>query len=110
MHCVFVLKKELLKLPFFGWALAAMRHISIDRTAGRQALDQVVDQGRDRLAMGYYVIVFPGAQIRSRPEATLQGRGGAYLASHVGCKGGAHRPRHAGELGRARLFQRNPVR
>lgn len=85
-HCVFVLKKELLKLPFFGWALAAMRHISIDRTAGRQALDQVVDQGRDRLAMGYYVIVFPEGTRVAPGQKRRYKVGGAYLASHVGCK------------------------
>ncbi|MDQ5878605.1 MAG: 1-acyl-sn-glycerol-3-phosphate acyltransferase, partial [Pseudomonadota bacterium] len=48
-YCVFVLKKELLKLPFFGWGLAALQMISIDRAAGREALNEVVVQGADRL-------------------------------------------------------------
>ena len=46
-HAVFVLKKELLSVPFLGWALASMRFISIDRSAGRNALEQVVEQGKD---------------------------------------------------------------
>jgi 1-acyl-sn-glycerol-3-phosphate acyltransferase len=85
-YCVFVLKKELLRVPFIGWGLGAMKMISIDRTAGREALEQVVTQGRDRLAQGFYVILFPegtrvapGKKLRYKP-------GGAYLAAHVGCK------------------------
>ena len=58
-YCVFVLKKELLKVPFVGWGLAAMKMISIDRNAGKNALEQVVSQGRERLQQGYYVIIFP---------------------------------------------------
>ena len=46
---VWVLKKELLRIPFFGWGLAMTSPIAIDRSAGRSALDQVVDQGQDRL-------------------------------------------------------------
>jgi 1-acyl-sn-glycerol-3-phosphate acyltransferase len=42
---VFVLKKELLRVPFFGWGLAAMKMISIDRAAAKDALKQVFDQG-----------------------------------------------------------------
>lgn len=106
-HCVFVLKKELLALPFFGWALAAMRHISIDRASGKEALDQVVEQGRERLAQGYYVIVFPEGT-RVAPGSTKRYKiGGAYLASHVGCKvvPVAH---NAGELWPRQAFLKKP--
>lgn len=85
-YCVFVLKKELLRVPLIGWGLAAMKMISIDRAAGKDALDQVVTQGRERLQQGFYVIIFPegtrvpvGQKKRYKP-------GGAYLATHVGCK------------------------
>ena len=47
---VLVLKKELLWIPFFGWGLAMLAPIAIDRSAGKTALQQVVEQGRDRLA------------------------------------------------------------
>ena len=85
-YCVFVLKQELLKLPFFGWSLAAMRMISIDRQAGKEALDHVVVQGRDRLARGFYVIVFPEGTRVAPGQKRRYKVGGAYLATHVGCK------------------------
>lgn len=85
-YCVFVLKKELLQLPFFGWALGAMRMISIDRKAGRDALDQVVDQGRESLKRGSYVIVFPEGTRVAPGHKKRYKIGGAHLATHVGCK------------------------
>jgi 1-acyl-sn-glycerol-3-phosphate acyltransferase len=85
-YCVFVLKKELLRVPLVGWGLAAMKMISIDRAAGKDALDQVVTQGRERLKQGYYVIIFPEGT-RVAPGQTKRYKpGGAYLATHVGCK------------------------
>jgi 1-acyl-sn-glycerol-3-phosphate acyltransferase len=54
-----VLKRELLWIPFFGWGLAAARPISIDRRAGVRALDELVKQGKQRLKEGLWVIVFP---------------------------------------------------
>lgn len=85
-YAVFVLKKELLRVPFIGWGLAAMKMISIDRAAGKKALDQVVVQGRERLKQGFFVIVFPEGT-RVKPGTTQRYKaGGAYLATHVGCK------------------------
>ncbi|MGE5493396.1 MAG: lysophospholipid acyltransferase family protein [Actinomycetota bacterium] len=106
-YCVFVLKKELLKLPFFGWALAAMRMISIDRTSGKEALDRVVEQGRDRLQKGYSVIIFPEGTRVAPGEKRRYKPGGAYLATHVGCKvvPVAH---NAGELWPREAFLKKP--
>ncbi len=57
---LFVWKRELKwQLPFFGWALAVIPMISIDRQAGKNALLQLIEQGRQRLAQGYPVIIFP---------------------------------------------------
>ncbi|HMW17594.1 MAG TPA: lysophospholipid acyltransferase family protein [Accumulibacter sp.] len=77
---VFVLKRELLRIPFFGWGLAAMKMISIDRAAGTDAIKSVISQGCERLAAGYWVVIFPegtrvapGASSRFKP-------GGAHLA------------------------------
>lgn len=85
-YCVFVLKKELLSVPFIGWGLNAMKMISIDRKAGKDALDQVVLQGRERLQQGFYVIVFPeGTRVAPGQKKRFK-PGGAYLATHVGCK------------------------
>ncbi|MBL8496591.1 MAG: 1-acyl-sn-glycerol-3-phosphate acyltransferase, partial [Nitrosomonas sp.] len=49
---VWVLKKELLRIPFFGWGLAMTSPIAIDRSARKKALEQIVEQGKDRLQQG----------------------------------------------------------
>ena len=56
---VWVLKRELLWLPFFGWGLALTSPIAIDRSKGKQAMRQLLEQGRDRLARGFCVVIFP---------------------------------------------------
>lgn len=81
---VWVLKRELLRVPFFGWGLAMLRPIAIDRSAGRAALAQLVEQGRDRLAQGLWVVIFPEGT-RTAPGRRGQWRvGGAWLAVHTG--------------------------
>src|SRR5439155_409843 len=56
---VWVLKRELLRIPFLGWGLAMTSPIAIDRSAGREALKQMVAQGKDRLGQGFWVVIFP---------------------------------------------------
>ncbi|MFC5472624.1 lysophospholipid acyltransferase family protein [Paraherbaspirillum soli] len=56
---VFVFKKSLTYIPFFGWGIALLRMIPINRSKGRDAFAQVVVQGRKRLADGQWVIMFP---------------------------------------------------
>lgn len=56
---VWVLKRELLWLPFFGWGLAMTSPIAIDRAKGKQAMRQLLEQGKDRLARGFCVVIFP---------------------------------------------------
>lgn len=106
-YCVFVLKKELLKVPLVGWGLAAMKMISIDRTAGKDALDQVVTQGRERLGQGFYVILFPEGTRVAPGHKKRYKPGGAYLATHVGCQVVpiAH---NAGELWPRQAFLKKP--
>ena len=80
---IWVLKRELLWLPFFGWALWALKSIAIDRTAGREALKQLVSQGKDRLQRGLCVVVFPEGT-RIAPGARSKYHiGGAWLAAHA---------------------------
>lgn len=55
----YVLKKELLRIPFFGWALALYYMIPIDRSHGVRALRQVIAEGKDRLKKGLNIIIFP---------------------------------------------------
>ena len=82
----FVLKKELLRVPFFGWGLARMPIISIDRNAGIGALEQLQQQGRALLAQGFWVVVFPeGTRVAPGHTKRYKG-GGARLASKTGAK------------------------
>lgn len=81
---VFVLKKSLLMIPFLGWAFAAVKMISIDRSAGKDALRQVVDQGRDRLKAGYWVVIFPEGTRIAPGETRRFKTGGAHLAVSTG--------------------------
>ncbi|MDB5773761.1 MAG: 1-acyl-sn-glycerol-3-phosphate acyltransferase [Burkholderiales bacterium] len=56
---VFVFKKELTYVPFFGWGIALLRMIPIDRRRGKDAFAQVVEQGTKRLVDGQWIIMFP---------------------------------------------------
>lgn len=79
-----VLKKELMYIPFFGWGLAVLDHIAIDRKAGRNAVRQVVEQGKQRLAAGRWVVIFPEG---TRVKPGQRGRyklGGGVLAEAAG--------------------------
>lgn len=81
---VWVIKRELLWLPFFGWGLAMLGSIAIDRKAGRKAIGQLITQGRERLNDGRWVVVFPEG---TRVPPGKKGRyriGGAVLAEQTG--------------------------
>ena len=80
----FVLKKELLKLPFFGWGLAMISPIAIDRDAGREALKDIEAQGGDRLANGFWVLIFPEGTRVKHGEKGKYNIGGAWLAAKTG--------------------------
>jgi len=81
---VFVLKRSLLLIPFLGWAFAAVKMISIDRSAGKNALKQVVRQGKERLKAGYWVIIFPEGTRIPPGEVRRFKTGGAFLAVSAG--------------------------
>jgi 1-acyl-sn-glycerol-3-phosphate acyltransferase len=81
---VWVVKRELLWIPFFGWGLAMLSPIAIDRRDGRRALRQTVEQGRERLAEGFSIVVFPeGTRSAPGSRGTYQ-PGGAWLAMQTG--------------------------
>jgi len=82
-----VLKRELLWLPVFGWALGiVMKSIAIDRKAGGPAVKQVIEQGRQRLASGMSVCIFPEGTRMPPGETRRYGVSGAALAKEAGCK------------------------
>jgi 1-acyl-sn-glycerol-3-phosphate acyltransferase len=79
-----VLKRELLKIPVFGWGLARLDPIAIDRRAGRESLRQVIRQGREKLAQGRWVVIFPeGTRMPPGRRGRYQ-QGGALLACQAG--------------------------
>jgi len=79
-----ILKKELLRIPFFGWGLAALRPIAIDRSNRTQALRDVKTKSVAALKDGINVMVFPEGT-RTRPGQTLSyARSGADIACTTG--------------------------
>lgn len=80
----FVFKRELLWLPFFGWGIALLDMIHINRKRGSSAFEHVVEQGTAKLAQGRWIIMFPEG---TRTRVGSQGRyktGGARLAIRTG--------------------------
>lgn len=81
-----VLKRELLWIPIFGWALGlAMNSIAIDRRAGGPAVKQVVEQGKQRLRDGLSVCIFPEGTRMAPGQTHRYGVSGAALAREAGC-------------------------
>jgi 1-acyl-sn-glycerol-3-phosphate acyltransferase len=81
---VWVLKRELLWLPFFGWGLAMTSPIAIKRSDGREAMKQLLKQGKDRLAMGFCVVIFPEGTRIPYGQRSKYKIGGALLAASSG--------------------------
>jgi 1-acyl-sn-glycerol-3-phosphate acyltransferase len=76
----YVFKRELLYVPFFGWALGLLKMVHIDRKEGKYAFDSVIRQGRARMKEGAWVIMFPEG---TRTATGKQGKyktGGARFA------------------------------
>ena len=83
-HQVFVAKRELLWIPFFGWGLAAACAIMIDRRNRMQANRQLIEQGEQRIRDGFWITIFPEG---TRPAPGKRGKyklGGARLARDIG--------------------------
>jgi len=83
---VYVIKRELLWIPFLGWGLALYSPISIDRANRKAAMQRVIDQGRERFAQGFNIMMFPeGTRV---PVGTRKAyrSGGALLAKQLGAR------------------------
>ena len=84
---VWVLKRELLLIPLFGWGVGiVMKPIAINRKAGGQAVKQVIEQGKDRLAQGLWISMFPEGTRMPPGETRRYGVSGAAVAQEVGCQ------------------------
>jgi 1-acyl-sn-glycerol-3-phosphate acyltransferase len=81
-----VLKRELMWIPLVGWAVHCLKPIAINRRAGAAAVNQVVEQGTQRLAEGLWILIFPEGTRVAIGEKRKYGVSGALLASRAGCK------------------------
>lgn len=80
----YVFKKELLYVPFFGWAIGRLDMIHIDRSQGSKAFAKVVTQGKDLLAQGIWIIMFPEGTRIPRGQKGAYKTGGTRLAVETG--------------------------
>ncbi len=79
-HAVYVAKKSLVRIPIFGWTLVLMKFILIDRSSGRSAIAQMVEQARARVALGRSIIIFPEGTRRPVGAKPAYRIGGAIVA------------------------------
>ena len=80
----YVFKKELLYIPFFGWAMARMDMIHIDRSQGKRAFSKMVEQGKRLMAQGTWIIMFPEGTRIPRGQKGEYKSGGTRLAIQAG--------------------------
>jgi 1-acyl-sn-glycerol-3-phosphate acyltransferase len=80
----YVFKKELLYVPFFGWSIGRLDMIHIDRSLKTQAFRRVVEQGKERLAQGVWIIMFPEGTRVERGEKGAYETSGTRLAVQTG--------------------------
>ena len=80
----YVFKRELLYVPFFGWAIGKLDMIHIDRSQRAKAFAKVVEQGQALLAQGVWVIMFPEGTRIPRGQRGVYKSGGARLAIATG--------------------------
>lgn len=81
---VWVLKRELLWIPVVGWGIRQLHAIAIDRRSGHSAVSQVIEQGRQRLAEGDWVVIFPEGTRMPPGQTRRYGVSGALLARETG--------------------------
>ncbi len=79
-----VLKRELLWIPFFGWGLALMSPIAIDRSKGVTALKRLAEHGKVRLAQGFWILIYPEGTRMPPGKRGNYRSGGAWLAEKAG--------------------------
>ena len=80
----YVFKRELLYIPFFGWAMARMDMVHIDRSKRTEAWNRVAEQGAKLMARGHWIIIFPEGTRTVRGRQGTYKLGGARLAVATG--------------------------
>lgn len=107
-QATWVLKREILWAPFFGWAIGlALKPIAIDRAGGAAAIKQVIRQGNEKLRRGIWVTIFPEGTRMAPGQTRKYGISGAALArdANVPIVPVAH---NAGDFWRRRSFIKRP--
>jgi len=84
-HHAQVLKKELFWIPFFGWGLASLNPIAIDRGSGAKAMRQVLKQGKERINDGWWILLFPEGTRTAPGSKQEYSPSGAALAKRAAC-------------------------
>jgi 1-acyl-sn-glycerol-3-phosphate acyltransferase len=79
-----LLKREVIWIPIVGWAVSTYKPIAINRSAGQSAVNQVIAQGRERLAAGMGIVVYPEGTRMPPGETRKYGSSGALLAIQTG--------------------------
>ncbi len=83
---IWVLKKELLQIPIYGWGLASMQPIAINRDSTIKSFKQIADQGYELLKKGYWVVIFPeGTRVAPNKKKKYL-PGGGMLAEKSGAQ------------------------
>lgn len=78
--CVWIMKKEVFKIPLYGWGVRALSTIAIDRKNGENSMSQVISQGKQRFSLGFWIIMFPeGTRIKPKARKPFK-HGAAKLA------------------------------
>lgn len=83
-HAVYVAKRELLWVPFFGWAFAVLDFININRAAGRKVMPQLIEQAKVKIANGFSIIIFPEGTRTAVGAKPVYKLGGSVMAVETG--------------------------
>jgi 1-acyl-sn-glycerol-3-phosphate acyltransferase len=81
---VWVLKRELTWIPFVGWGILQLHAIAINRKSGHSAVSQVVEQGKQRIAEGDWIMIFPEGTRMLPGQTRRYGVSGTLLAERTG--------------------------
>jgi 1-acyl-sn-glycerol-3-phosphate acyltransferase len=83
-RAVWIIKRELVWVPIVGWVLFALQSIAIDRKSGTRAVEQIEEQGRERIGRGLWGSIFPEGTRIAPGKRGRYGIGGAWLAAKTG--------------------------
>ena len=84
-HQTWVLKRELLRIPFFGWGMATLHPILINRSEKIKSIKKVIEQGSARIKNGIFVVIFPEGTRRPYKKLGKYQNGASAVAKSAGC-------------------------